>query len=107
RSPGFREQVDAAVVELSRANPTWGRHRLSKALQGQGKDISARQVWCVWKRQGMLDRSNLIENAEFEAARVDRQPMLERRPLPVAAAAMPSPLASLGNIGTAETGRAP
>lgn len=107
RSPGFRAQVDAAVVDLSRSNPTWGRHRLSKALQSQGKDISARQVWCVWKRQGMLDRSELIENTELGATRFDRQPMSDRRPLPVAAAAMPSPLGSLGSIATTDTGRAP
>lgn len=61
RSAGFRDQVDQVVLALSRANPTWGRHRVSKFLRAQGKDISARQVWCVWKRHHMLDRSSLIE----------------------------------------------
>lgn len=68
RSAGFREQVDRVVLALSRANPTWGRHRVSKYLRSQGKDISARQVWCVWKRHQMLDRSSLIEASEAASA---------------------------------------
>lgn len=63
RSAGFRHQVDEIVIALSRANPTWGRHRVSKTLRGHGRDISARQVWCVWKRHGLLDRSSLVDDA--------------------------------------------
>jgi len=88
RSARFRAQVDEEVLRLSRENPRWGRHRVSKVLRTGGKDVSARQVWCVWKRHNLLNRSELGAPARLVSA----EPRLTVHPLLSRPANQPMPL---------------
>jgi len=47
-------RVEAIVVELALANPTWGRRRFVKLLAERGIAISASGIRLVWKRHGLL-----------------------------------------------------
>jgi transposase len=46
--------VEAQVVELALAHPTWGRRRFVGLLAERGVTISASGIRLVWKRHGLL-----------------------------------------------------
>jgi transposase len=46
--------IEALVVELTLAHPTWGRRRFVALLAERGVTISASGIRLVWKRHGLL-----------------------------------------------------
>jgi transposase len=46
--------IEALVVELALAHPTWGRRRFVALLAERGITISASGIRLVWKRHGLL-----------------------------------------------------
>jgi len=47
------DQVEQAVLKLSKENPALGKKKVSRILRYQGIQISPNGVMGVWKRQGM------------------------------------------------------
>jgi hypothetical protein len=70
RDPEFRELVQAEVLSLTAAHPNWGRQRIASTMRDNGWEVSARWVWNIWQRHGLLrpERSN----ARRGSARADR-----------------------------------
>jgi transposase len=68
----FDASVEALVVELARAHPTWGRRRFVALLAERGVAISASGVRCIWKRHGLIGE-------RVPAARRSLAPPADRR----------------------------
>jgi len=47
------EEVEDAVLELSRENPAFGKKKVSRILKERGIQISPNTVMAVWKRYDM------------------------------------------------------
>jgi transposase InsO family protein len=72
RRPNIRNRVapeiEAAVVELAVAQPTWGQVRVANELKRHGVSISPAGVRCVWERHDMETIKKRLKALEAKVA---------------------------------------